>query len=86
MNIGKAGEIFKDGKPKCFNCNIYKHLAKECRKPKKDKETRKCYKCDKVGHLTKNCRSEQKIKIRMNQEDSDEKDNNKKEGFVEGLE
>jgi len=53
---------------------------------KKDKETRKCYKCDKVGHLAKDYRLGQKIKIRRNQEDSDEEDNDKKEGFVKGLE
>jgi len=61
-------------------------LAKECRRPKKDKEMRKYYKCDKVGHLAKDCRLGQKMKIRRNQEDLDEEDNDKKEGFVEGLE
>ena len=67
MDIGKSQDNFnKDRKPKCFNCNIYEHLAKKCRRPKKNKETRKCYKYDKVGHLAKNCRSEQKIKVRKN--------------------
>jgi len=47
---------------------------------------RRYYKCDKVGHLAKDCRSEQKMKIRRNQEDSNKEDNNKKEGFVKGLE
>ena len=47
---------------------------------------RKCYKCDKVEYLAKNCRSGQKIKIRRNQEESDEEDNNKEEGFVKDLE
>jgi len=52
MDIGKSQDNFdKDGKPKYFNCNIYGHLAKKCRRPKKNKEMRKCYKCDKVGHL-----------------------------------
>ena len=87
MNIGKSWDNFdKDGKPKCFNCNIYEHLAKECRRHKKDKETKKCYKCNKVGHLAKDCRSGQKMKIRRNQEDSDKEDNDKKENFVKGLE
>ena len=31
IDIGKAKDNFnKDGKPKCFNYNIYKHIAKEC--------------------------------------------------------
>ena len=36
IDIGKAKDNFdKDGKPKCFNCNIYGHMAKHCKKPKK---------------------------------------------------
>jgi len=30
MGIGKSNNNFKDGKPKCFNCNKYRHIAKEC--------------------------------------------------------
>ena len=30
MDIGKSNDNFKDGKPKCFNCNKYVHMAKEC--------------------------------------------------------
>ena len=30
MNIGKSNDNFKDGKPKCFNCNKYSHMAKKC--------------------------------------------------------
>ena len=66
IDIGKSGDNFKNGKPKYFNCNIYRHLAKECRRPKKNKETRRCYKCDKIGHLAKDCRLVQKMKIRRN--------------------
>jgi len=29
MDIGKSNDNFKDGKPKCFNCNKYGHMAKE---------------------------------------------------------
>ena len=64
-------------------------MVKECRKLKKDKETRKYYKCDKVGHIAKDCRSKQKMKIRRNQEESDKLDkeeDNKKKSFVKGLE
>ena len=30
MDIGKFNKNFKDGKPKCFNCNKYGYMAKEC--------------------------------------------------------
>ena len=36
MDIGKSNNNFKDGKPKCFNCNKYGHMAKECRSEKKE--------------------------------------------------
>jgi len=36
MDIGKSNENFKDGKPKCFNCNKYGHMAKECRSEKRE--------------------------------------------------
>ena len=90
MNIGKARDSFdENGRPRCFNYNTYRHMVTKYRKPKKEKETRKCYKCDKVGYLAKDCRSKQKMKIRRNQEESDEsdkKENDKKKGFVKGLE
>ena len=36
MDIGKSNDNFKDGKPKCFNCNKYRHIAKECQVEKKE--------------------------------------------------
>jgi len=40
MDIGKAKEnLDKDRKPKYFNCEIYRHIAKDCQKPKKEKDT-----------------------------------------------
>jgi len=36
MDIGKSNDNFKDGKPKCFNCNKYRHMAKKCRVEKKE--------------------------------------------------
>jgi len=30
INIGKFNNNFKDRKPKCFNCNKYGYIAKEC--------------------------------------------------------
>ena len=57
MNIGKAKDNFdKDGKPRCFNCNVYRYMAKDYKKPKNEWDTRKCYKYNKIGHITKDCR------------------------------
>jgi len=61
MNIRKTKDNFnKDRRPRCFNCNIYEHMVKECKKQKKEQDTRKCYKCNKVEHITKDCRMGQK--------------------------
>jgi len=38
MDIGKSNDNFKDRKPKCFNCNKYGHMAKECQLEKKERE------------------------------------------------
>jgi len=59
INIGKAKDNFnKDERPRYFNCNTYRHIVKECKKPKKEQDTRKCYKCNKVEHIVKDCKSE----------------------------
>jgi len=88
MDIRKSNDNFKDRKPKCFNCNKYRHMAKECRAEKKERETWICFKCDKKGHIAKNCRGEQKMKIhKIQEEESDEEDkNNKEQGFGDDLE
>jgi len=62
MDIGKSNKNFKDGKPKCFNCNKYGHMAKECQSEKKEQETRMCFKCDKKGHIAKDCKRKQTMK------------------------
>ena len=61
INIEKSNNNFKDVKLKCFNCNKYGHIAKECQR-KKEKETKKCFKCNKEGHIAKNCKGKQLIK------------------------
>ena len=67
MDIGKMQDNFDEqGRPKCFNYNIYRHMARECKKLKKSRETRKYYKYDKVGHLAKDYRFKQKMIIRKN--------------------
>jgi len=55
MDIGKSNNNFKDGKLKCFNCNKYGHIAKECWKKKK-KDMRKYFKYEKMGHIAKDCK------------------------------
>jgi len=30
MDIRKSNDNFKDRKPKCFNCNKYRHMVKKC--------------------------------------------------------
>ena len=88
MDIRKSNDNFKDGKPKCFNCNKYRYIAKECWK-KKEKEMRKCFKYNKEGHITKDCKGKQLIKKRKIQEELDNEDNNekeKKQSFEEDLE
>jgi len=88
MDIGKSNDNFKDGKPKCFNCNKYRHMAKECRAEKKECETRTYFKCEKKGHITKDCKGKQTMKKRkIQEEESDEEDkNNKEQGFGDDLE
>ena len=82
INIRKSKDNYdKDKKPRCFNCNIYKHMVKDYQKPKKKKETRKYYKCNKVRYLVKNYKSEQKINKSI-QEESEKEDSNKEESFI----
>jgi len=84
MNIGKFKDNFyKYEKPRCFNCNIYRHISKECIKLKKDKVTIKYYKYNRMAYLVKYYKLEQKMGGRGVQEESDKDDNNKDEGFVE---
>ena len=85
MDIGKSNDNFKDGKPKCFNCNKYGHIAKECRAKKKERDTQTCFKCDKKGHIAKNCKGKQTMKMRKVQEELDKEDKEEK-SFGEDLE
>jgi len=86
MDIGKSNENFKDGKPKCFNCNKYSHMAKECQSEKKGQETRMCFKYNKKGHIAKDYKGKQTMKKQKVQEESDNEDNKNKQGFGKDLE
>jgi len=85
MDIGKSNDNFKDRKPKRFNCNKYRHMAKECQAKKKERETRICFKYDKKGHITRDCKDKQIMKKRKVQEESDNEDEKKEENFGEDL-
>ena len=82
MDIGRSNNNFKDGKPKCFNCNKYGHIARDCQGKKKEREMRKY---DKEGHIAKDCKGKQMMKNRKVKKDSDDEDNKKEEGFGEDL-
>ena len=82
MDIGKSNNNFKDRKPKCFNCNKYRHMAKECRSKKKKSKTRKCFKCEKEGHIAKDYKGIQSMKKQKIQEKLNNKEDKKKDqGF-----
>ena len=36
MDIWRSNDNFKDGKPKCFNCNKYRHIIRDYRGKKKE--------------------------------------------------
>ena len=85
MDIGRSNNNFKDRKLKCFNCNKYRHMVKDCREKKKERETRKCFKCDKEEYIAKDCKGKQMMKNRKVKEDLDDKDDKKEEGFGKDL-
>ena len=84
-----------DGKPKCFNCNKYGHMGKDCRLPKKKKigtngGTKKfdnskgnkefeCFNCGTKGHYAKNCRKPKKDRGKQRQVEADESEESDQE-------
>ena len=40
----------------CVNCGIKGHAAKDCRKPRVEREDRPCFNCGEKGHESKNCK------------------------------
>ena len=53
---------------KCYNCGLFGHLAKDCRKPTKKCEEKdqdfkkkvKCYNCNEYGHCACKCKKPKK--------------------------
>ena len=86
MDIGKSNNNFKDGKPKCFNCNKYGHMAKECQAEKREWDTRTCFKCEKKGHIAKNCKGKETMKKRKVQEELDKENKEEEKGSGADLE
>ena len=84
MDIGKSNDNFRDRKPKCFNCNKYGHMVKECQlKKKEDKWS--CFKYDKEEHIAKNYKGMQSLKKHKVQKESDEEDDKKEQNFGDNL-
>ncbi|XP_039502717.1 uncharacterized protein LOC120458930 isoform X1 [Drosophila santomea] len=57
----RAGDFQKPrGNAECYNCHSRGHLAKECRKPKRQDGA--CYACGLQGHVAKECNQYKKSK------------------------
>jgi len=61
IDIGKFNDNFRDGKPKCFNCNKYRHITKKCWSKKKEDKWW-CFKYNKEGYIDKDCKGMQSMK------------------------
>jgi hypothetical protein len=87
MEIGRTKfEWNKDGTPKCYKCDQFGHIGREC--PKKFQGV-KCHGCGKFGHIVKDCCSKGKmqfkVKVRsMNDEETITTIKEAKEDFPEG--
>ena len=46
-------------------------MAKDCQRPKKEKNTWKCYECGRTGYITGDYRTKQKMKKQSVQENKD---------------
>ena len=59
-------------------------MAKECWLKKKEDKWQ-CFKCDKEEHIAKDCIKTQLMKKQKIQEESDDEDNKKEQGFGNNL-
>jgi len=71
MEIGRQQNNRQGRKPKCYNCNKFRHMAKDCRQSK-EKKPQGCFKCDKEGHIAIGCRAPQQMKTRSSQQEDSE--------------
>ncbi|KAL1423548.1 hypothetical protein MTO96_020935 [Rhipicephalus appendiculatus] len=46
--------INRHGERKCYNCNTYGHIARDCPEPKRPL---KCQRCQATGHTLRNCKA-----------------------------
>jgi len=52
MEIGRQQNNGQGHKPKCYNCNKFGHIEKDCRQPKREKKPQGCFKLSqKVTYL-----------------------------------
>jgi len=84
MEIGQQQNNGQGHKTKCYNCNKFRHIAKDCRQPRKGKKPQGCFKCGKEGHNAIGYRAPQQMKTRSSQQK--DLDDEKQKGFVKGLE
>jgi len=82
MEIGQQQNNGQGCKLKCYNCNKFGYIAKDCRQPKKEKKSQGWFKCGKEGHIAIGCRAPPQMKIRSSQQgDSDDEE---QKDFAEG--
>ena len=84
MEIGQQQNNEQGHKPKCYNCNKFGHMAKDCQQPKKEKKPQECFKCGKEGYIAIGCRAPQQIKTRSSQQG--DSDNEEQKSFIKGSE
>ena len=61
-------------------------MARECQLKKKECKTRKCFKYEKEGHIARDCKKTQSMKKQQVQKESDNKEEEKEQGFGNDLE
>ena len=60
-------------------------MAKEYQLRKEEKKIRRCFKCDNKEHIAKDCKATQSIKKQKVQEELNNEDKKKKQGFGNNL-
>jgi len=84
IEIGRQQNNKQGHKPKCYNCNKFGHIAKDCRQPKREKKPQEYFKCGKEGYIAIGCKAPQQMKTRSSQ--LEDLDGEEQKGFVKDLE